>query len=319
MTSSLDAGWGRPSSLDGGALISAVRGGRADGILRLVCRAALAVVALTLAAIVLLICREAWPAVSAPERVWLLLAGEDWAPLLSPPHLGIRHAILSTLMVTGMSLVLAVPLGIGIGLFIAELAPNWIRNLLQPCFELLAGIPSVVYGFFGYVTLVAWFEQYGGMATGESLLVASLVLAIMVLPFVASVSGEAFTAVRPALREAAFSTGATRWHVVRRVLFRAAMPGLFAAVALGLARAVGETLAVLLLAGNSTALPTSFLDRGQPLTALIATELPEAGVGSAKYHALYAAGLVLLLLTGAINLLVWKLKGRIMARQGALA
>lgn len=295
---------------------SETRGRRADLILGVTCWAALAVVALTLGVLVLLIVHEAWPAISSPARIWALLAGEDWAPLMTPPHLGIRHAILSTIMVTGLSLALAVPLGFGIGLFISELAPVWIRNLLQPCFELLAGIPSVVYGFFGYVTLVAWFERYGGMATGESLLVASLILAVMVLPFIASVSGEAFAAVPKPLREAAFSTGATRWHVARRILFRAAMPGLFAAVALGLARAIGETLAVLLLAGNSTALPTSFLDRGQPLTALIATELPEAGVGSEKYHALYAAGLVLLLLTGIINLVVWRLKGRILSRQG---
>jgi phosphate ABC transporter permease protein PstC len=294
------------------------RGRHADMVLRVTCWWALAVVALTLGALVWLICREAWPAVSSPSSVWSLLAGEDWAPLMRPPHLGIRHAIVSTVMVTGMSLLLAVPLGFAIGLFVSELAPTWIRNLLQPCFELLAGIPSVVYGFFGYVTLVAWFERYGGMATGESLLVASLVLAVMVLPFIASVSGEAFAAVPKPLREAAYSTGATRWHVARRILFRAAMPGLFAAVALGLARAIGETLAVLLLAGNSTALPTSFFDRGQPLTALIATELPEAGVGSQKYHALYAAGLVLLLLTSAINLFVWKLKGRIFARHGGL-
>lgn len=287
--------------------------------MRLLCWTALAIVALTLGALILLICNEAWPALAGPERVWALLVGRDWAPLLNPPQLGIRHAILSTVMVTALSLALAVPLGFGIGLFVAELAPRIIRNLLQPCFELLAGIPSVVYGFFGYVTLVAWFERYGGMATGESLLVASLVLAIMVLPFIASVSAEAFAAVPAPLREAAYSTGATRWHVARRILLRAARPGLFAAVALGLARAVGETLAVLLLAGNSTALPTSFLDRGQPLTALIATDLPEAGLGSAKYHALYAAGLVLLILTGAINLIVWKLKGRIVTGQGGAA
>lgn len=304
---------------DIGAVAAPARGGRADILLRFACWAALGSVALTLGALVVLISHEAWPAVSSPERLWTLLVAQDWAPLLDPPRLGIRHAIVSTVMVTALSLALAVPLGFGIGLFVAELAPGWIRNLLQPCFEMLAGIPSVVYGFFGYVTLVAWFERYGHMATGESLLVASIVLAVMVLPFIASVSGEAFAAVPASLREAAYSTGATRWHVARRILFRAAKPGLFAAVALGLARAVGETLAVLLLAGNSTALPTSLMDRGQPLTALIATELPEAGIGSAKYHALYAAGLVLLVLTGVINLIVWRLKGRVVAGSAGVA
>ena len=170
MTHSIAAG------CDIGTVAAVTRGGRADGLMRLLCWTALAIVALTLGALILLICNEAWPALAGPERVWALLVGRDWAPLLNPPQLGIRHAILSTVMVTALSLALAVPLGFGIGLFVAELAPRIIRNLLQPCFELLAGIPSVVYGFFGYVTLVAWFERYGGMATGESLLVASLAL-----------------------------------------------------------------------------------------------------------------------------------------------
>jgi phosphate transport system permease protein len=130
------------------------------------------------------------------------------------------------------------------------------------------------------------------------------------------VSGEAFAALPASLRDSALSMGITRWHLARRVLVPAAMPGLFAAVALGVARALGETLAVLMLAGNSTAMPGSYLDRGQPLTALIATELPEAGVGSEKYHALYAAGLVLMVMTLAINLLVWFLKGRMLRRVG---
>jgi phosphate ABC transporter permease protein PstC len=218
----------------------------------------------------------------------------------------------STMMVTALALALAVPVGFGIGLFASEVAPPWLRSVLQPCLELLAGIPSVVYGFFGYVTLVAWFEHHGGMATGESLLVAGLILAVMVLPFIAGVSTESFAAVPRLLKESAHATGVTRLHVLRRVVVPVALPGLFAAVALGLGRAVGETLAVLLLAGNSTALPASYLDRGQPMTALIATELPEAGFGSGKYHALYAAGLTLILMAVAINAVVWQLKARLL-------
>jgi phosphate transport system permease protein len=285
-----------------------------DAAARTAAWASLGLVMAVLAFMLIFVAREAAPALDS-SRGWLgLLVRDGWTPLAEPAGLGIRHAIVSTLMITLASLALAVPIGFGIGLFAAEIAPGWLRNLLQPCLELLAGVPSVVYGFFGYVTLVAWFERHGGMATGESLLVASLILAVMVLPFVASVSAEAFAAVPHDLREAALSTGATRVHVVRRILFPAAREGLFAAVALGFARAMGETLAVLLLAGNSTALPRSYLDRGQPLTSLIATELPEAGVGTAKYHALYAAGLVLLLVTIALNLLVWALKAKVVRR-----
>jgi phosphate ABC transporter permease protein PstC len=288
-----------------------VRGRFSDAAARLVSRAALALVILVLAALLLLILQEALPALgSSLSRQGILLG--DWAPLADPPQLGLAHAVVSTLMVTALALLLAVPIGFGVGLFTAEIAPSWLRRLMEPSLELLAGIPSVVYGFFGYVTLVAWFESHGGMATGESLFVAGLVLAIMVLPFISGTAAESFAAVPGVLKEAAYATGVTRLHVVRRILLPVALPGLFAAVALGVGRAVGETLAVLLLAGNSTAMPTSLFARGQPLTALIATELPEAGLGTAKYHALYAAGLALVLVTVAINLVIWRLKAKVL-------
>ncbi|MBU3889299.1 phosphate ABC transporter permease subunit PstC [Methylosinus sp. KRF6] len=282
-----------------------IRGRFGDRAAQLFCYAALALVIVFLAALLLLILSEALPALSDPRALF-----GDWAPAADPPRFGFAHAMISTLMATALALLLAVPIGFGIGLFAAEIAPLWMRGLLRPGLELLAGVPSVVYGFLGYVTLVQWLERHGGMATGESLLVAALVLAVMTLPFLAGASAEAFAAVPRALVEAAYAAGVTRFHVARRILAPAALPGLFAAVALGLARAIGETLAVLLLAGNSTSTPTSYLDRGQPLTALIATELPEAGVGSGKYHALYAAGLALLLVAVATNMLIWRLKAR---------
>jgi phosphate transport system permease protein len=288
------------------------RGWQADAISRWVTRVALYAVIVVLGFILSLLIINAIPAAAQGGQVSLLgfLLHEPWSPMATPPRFGIGHALASTFMVTAGSLLVAIPLGIGIGLFAAEVAPRWVRSILTPCLELLAGIPSVVYGFFGYVTLVAWFERYADMATGESLLVAALVLSIMVLPFIASTACEAFRSIAQDLKEAAFSTGVTRWHVLRRILLPAAAPGLFAAVALGHARAVGETLAVLLLAGNSTAFPESYLDRGQPLTALIATELPEAAVGSDKYQAVFAAGLVLMLFTMLVNAIVWLLKRR---------
>ena len=220
-----------------------------------------------------------------------MLIADPWEPLSQPARLGVRHAWLSTLAVTSIALAAGAPLGFGIGMFIAEIAPSAIKKILQPCLELLAGIPSVVYGFFGYVTLVPWFESTFEMATGESLLAAGLILTVMILPFIASTSAEALGAVAGDVKESALALGVNRCCVTLQVLVRQAAPGMFAAVALGLARALGETLAVLMLAGNSVAVPGSFLDRGQPITALIITELGEAGIGSAKQSALFASAL----------------------------
>ena len=239
---------------------------------------------------------------------------ESWAPLSTPPSYGIFHAWLSTLAVTGLSLILAIPLGFGIGLFLSEVAPRWIQQLMQPALEILAGIPAVVYGFFGYITLVRNFETWFDMPAGECLLIAGLILAVMVLPFVASTATESFRSVSQDLREMAYGLGVTQLYVMRRVLFRKALPGLFSAVALGLARALGETLAVLMLAGNSVAVPHSLLDRGQPLTALLATELGETAVHSAKYQALFASGFILMIVVLGINILIWTLKHRLLER-----
>jgi len=264
--------------------------------------------------IVLFIAAEAVPALKQPGGLEGLLFVLPWEPLADPPSYGILHAWLSSLMVTALALLLAVPVALGVAIFSSEIAPPLMRGLLQPCMELLAGIPSVVYGFFGYVTLIPLFENSFGLAAGECILVAGLILAVMVLPFVASTATEALRGVPGNLRESAYATGVTRWHVIYHIVLRQASPGIFAAVVLGLARAIGEALAVLMLTGNSTAVPNSPLDRGQPITALILTELGEAGVDSDKYHALMAAGLVLMVITVVINLVVQALKRRMLPR-----
>ncbi|HYA27717.1 MAG TPA: phosphate ABC transporter permease subunit PstC [Acidobacteriota bacterium] len=259
-----------------------------------------------------MVAREAYPTLFAPGGLWGLLIADAWEPLSQPARLGVRHAWLSTLAATSVALAFAVPVGFGIGIFIAEIAPSIVKKMLQPCLELLAGIPSVVYGFFGYVTLVPWFESRFEMATGESLFAAGLILAVMILPFVASTSAEALGAVPGDIKEAALSLGVNRCSMTFRVLVRHAAPGMFAAVALGLARALGETLAVLMLAGNSVAVPSSLLDRGQPITALIITELGEAGIGSPKQQALFAAALVLMVVIVVVNGVIAWLKRRML-------
>lgn len=265
----------------------------------------------TLLLVLLMLVHESSPVLLEGGRLWALLIADPWEPLSHPARFGVRHAWFSTLIVTAIAVLLAAPMGFGIGLFMTEVAPNLVRRLLQPCLELLAGIPSVVYGFFGYITLVPWCESTFDMGTGESLLAAGLILAIMILPFIASTSTEAFHAVPYDLKEAALALGINRWYMVRRILIRYAASGMFAAVALGLARALGETLAVLMLAGNSVALPGSILDRGQPITALIVTELGEAGVGSTKQQALFAAALVLMAVVIFINAAISILKQRL--------
>jgi len=257
--------------------------------------------------------RESWPAFCRPDAPDLrgFIVRDAWSPLEDPPKLGIFHAWVSTLMISGLSLGIAVPLGFGIACFLSDVAPRPVQAILQPCLELLAGIPSVVYGFFGYVTVVKFCAWQFGLPTGESVLAGGSILAVMSLPFIASTAAEAFRAVPHELRESALALGVTRWHMIRRVVVPCALPGLFAAVALGLARSVGETLAVLILSGNSVAPPTGLLSRAQPITALIATELGEAAVHSLKYHVLFASGLLLLAVVMGLNLLIWALKRRL--------
>ena len=148
------------------------------------------------------------------------------------------------------------------------------------------------------------------MPAGECLLIAGLILARMVLPFIASTASETFRSVSRELKETAYALGVTRLYVIRRIVLRKTVPGLFAAVALGLARALGETLAVLMLAGNSAASPGSLLDRGQPITALLATELGETAVQSQKYKALFASAFFLMIVVLAINMAIWFLRKR---------
>lgn len=223
---------------------------------------------------------------------------------------------MATVYVTLISLAIAVPLGFGIGVFAVEVAPGWARAVLRPCLDVLAGIPSVVYGFFGYVTLIPLFEWMFDMATGESVLAAGIIVAVMVLPFIASTSAEAFAAVPGPLREAALALGITRAHLVRRIVLVQALPGMFAGVALGFARAIGETLAALILIGNSVMIPALPLDRGQTLTGLIATDLGESPLGTPIYHSLFAAGAILMLVVLAINAGIWWMKQRMITRAG---
>ena len=233
---------------------------------------------------------------------------ERWDPSGLPAQFGIGHAWMATLLVVGLAVGMATPLALVIAVFLSEIAPRSVRAAAEPVLQLLAGIPAVVYGLVGYATLVPFFERW--LPTGETILIASIVLAVMVLPFIASCAAEALWLVSKDLRCAGLALGASRWHTFTRVTLRKAGPGVLAGVILGIGRGLGETLAVLMLAGNSPVFPTDLLGRGQPLTALIATDLGESAIHSERYYALFSAGLLLMGTVIAINLVVVQIKAK---------
>jgi len=220
-----------------------------------------------------------------------------WAP--TKGHFGIFAMIVSSILVTLGALLLGVPLGLSCAITLAEFAPARVRRVLKPALELLAGIPSVVYGFLGVVWLVPLIREHLG-GPGLSLLAASVILGIMILPTVISISIDALTAVPDIYREGSIALGATRWQTVRRVVLPAASSGIITAVILGMGRAVGETMAVIMVAGNALQLPTSILDPVRTLTSNIALELAYAA--GRHREALFATGIVLFVIIMLLNL-----------------
>ncbi len=247
-----------------------------------------------------------------PPSVDTTMAGflwkDAWDPSGNPPLLGIGHAWLATFLVVSGATLIATPLALAIGVFLSEIASVPIRAVAEPALQLLAGIPAVVYGFVGYATLVPLLELW--LPTGETLFAAALVLSLMILPFIAATAAEALLLAGSDLRFASLSLGASHWHTLVRVTLHKAAPGILAGVILGIGRGLGETLAVLMLSGNSPAFPSGLFGRGQPLTALIATDLSESAVNSDRYHALFSAGLLLMLAVIVINIFVAQLKRR---------
>ncbi len=231
------------------------------------------------------------------------IGGRHWYPTATPPGFGVLPLLLASVWVTFGALLIAVPLGIGSAIYIAEIAPPAIRDLLKSLVELLAGIPSVVYGFFALVLVVPWVQELFNLPIGKTALTASLLLGVMALPTVISIAEDALTAVPRSFREASLALGATKWQTIRRVIVPAALSGITTAVILGAGRAIGETMTVLMVSGMSPIIPYTFLQPVRPMTATIAAEIGEAVWGSPHYHALFAIGVVLFLFTFGINLI----------------
>jgi len=230
------------------------------------------------------------------------LLGPDWAPTAVEPLYGIFPLIVGTLLVTLGAMVFAVPLSIGCAIYIAELASPRAKNILKPAIELLAGIPSVVYGFFGLIVLTDFIRITFDLPTGETWLAASVLLGIMALPTVISISEDALHAVPFDLRQGSAALGNTKWQTTCKVTVPAAGSGIFAAIMLGLGRAIGETMAVLMLTGNAAVMPTTVLESVRTMTGTIAAEMGEVVQGGLHYSVLFAVGLVLFAITFTINL-----------------
>lgn len=233
------------------------------------------------------------------------LLGPDWAPTAAGPLYGIFPLIVGTLLVTIGAMVFAVPLSIGCAVFIAELASPRLKAILKPAIELLAGIPSVVYGFFGLIVLTDFIRVVFDLPTGETWLAASVLLGIMAVPTIVSVSEDAISSVPHEYREGSLAIGATHWQTISRVLVPAALSGIAAAIILGIGRAVGETMAVMMVAGNAAIIPDPVWNILSPLRTLTGTlgiEMGEVPVGSDHYNALFGVAVVLLIITLVINL-----------------
>ena len=224
------------------------------------------------------------------------LFGLDWYP--TEKSFGLLPMITGSLMVTFGALILGVPFGLACAVFLTEFSSKRLRRVIKPVIELLAGIPSVVYGFMGVVILVPFIrETLGG--PGLSVLAASIILGIMILPTIISISIDSLLAVPSAYRDGSIAMGATRWQTVRMVMLPAARSGVIASIILGMGRAIGETMAVIMIAGNAISIPNSILAPVRTLTSNIALEM---GYASGEHReALFATGVILFVIIMILN------------------
>ena len=229
------------------------------------------------------------------------LLGKNWYPISSPAQLGILPLILGSLLVTIGAAIISIPIGVACAVYIAEVAPIKIKEVLKAGIELLAAIPSVVLGFIGMVTLVPWIKAVFKLPTGLTALSGSIMLAFMAMPTIVSIAEDALYSVPKSYKEGALALGATHWQTIYRVMLPAAASGILAAVMLGIGRVIGETMAVMMITGNAAVIPHTILQPVRTLTATIAAEMGEAVVGSEHYFALFAIGIVLFIISFAIN------------------
>lgn len=251
--------------------------------------------------IIILLCKESLP-LFAHVPVWSLVSGAAWYPTHGQPEYGILPLIMASVWVTLGAMLICVPLGVGSALYINELAGNRQKAVLKPLIEILASIPSVVFGFFGMVVAAPWLQRTFNLPTGLCAFTASVILGIMAVPTVCSIAEDALSCVPRSFREASFAVGANRWQTLVFVVMPAAGSGISTAIILGMSRAVGETMTVLMVAGGAAVVPHSWFEPVRPLTSTIAAEMGEAAMGSLHYNSLFAIGLVLFIITFVFNI-----------------
>jgi phosphate transport system permease protein len=234
---------------------------------------------------------------------WEFLAGDRWQPYSDPPVLGISQFFVATLWVAGVSTLLAVPVGIGCAIYLAEIAPKRIADIIKPLVELLSGFPSVVIGFIGLALMSPWVQTAFDLDTGLTGFTAGIMLSMMSLPVIVSVSEDALRAVPDEFRQAAYGLGATRWETILHVSLPSAVSGVSAAVMLGIGRAIGETMTVLMVAGGAMMITTTPFEPMMPMPAAIASGIGNAVRGGSQYQALFGVGLLLFIMTFIVNLI----------------
>jgi phosphate transport system permease protein len=239
------------------------------------------------------------------------VTGKEWFPTAKPvAQMGALSLILGTLWVSLAAIVFALPLGLATAIYLAEIADSRIRNILKPLIELLAGIPSVVYGFFGLIVIVPLIKDIFKLDVGETALAGSIILGIMALPTIITISEDALRTTPRAMKEASLALGATKWQTIYKVSIPYSASGISAGAILGIGRAIGETMAVLMCTGNAGIIPHTLLQPVRTIPATIAAELGEASQGGIHYKALFALGCILFILTFLINISVELISSR---------
>jgi phosphate transport system permease protein len=256
---------------------------------------------LTLGLIVAFLFMEGIP-IFNKVSVKAFIFGKYWYPTSDPPDFGIFPLIIASFSVTVISSVISIPLGVASALFLAEIASKRAREIFKPVVELLAALPSVVIGFFGMVVVAPFLQDHFDIPVGLNLFNASMMLAFMSVPTICSISEDAIFGVPKELKEASLALGATHWETIWRVIMPASISGVSTAVILGMSRAIGETMVVLMVAGGAAMIPSSIFDPVRPLPASIAAEMAEAPFRGDHYYALFATGIVLFIFTMCFNM-----------------
>lgn len=241
--------------------------------------------------------------------------GKYWYPTYDPADFGIFPLIMGSVCVTLISALISIPLGLMTAIYIAEVAPEKVSEIVKPIIELLASIPSVVVGFFGMVVVAPFLQTIFDIPTGLNLFNASVMLAFMSVPTICSLSEDSIRSVPGSLKEASLGLGATHFETIIRVIIPSSLSGISTAVILGMSRAMGETMVVLMVAGGAAITPESIFDPVRPMPASIAAEMGEAPVGSDHYYALFAIGFVLFMFTLLFNILAAWVSNRFKQRE----